>query len=226
MLDLFLDTADLDAAGPLLTTGVFAGVTTNPTLLARAGVTTAGLPALVAALREAGARTVFVQTWGATAEEMLRHARDIREVCGDVGVKIPANAAGITATRTLADQGVTTLVTAVYNHVQVLPAIAAGASFVAPYVGRMTDSGRDGVGEVLRMQRIIDRLAAPTRLLVASLRTAADVARLAEGGVDCFTVAPPMWEQLLAEPLTTEAVRVFDDDVARTTAPAPAPTEW
>ncbi|WP_052436947.1 transaldolase family protein [Georgenia sp. SUBG003] len=220
MLDLFLDTADLDAARPLLATGVFAGVTTNPTLLARAGVTTAGLPELVDRLREAGAGTLFVQTWGATTEEMLRHAREVREASGDVGIKIPANAAGIATTRTLADQGVTTLVTAVYNHVQVLPAIAAGATFVAPYVGRMTDNGRDGVGEVLMMQRIIDGLGSPTRLLVASLRAAGDVARLAEGGVDCFTIAPPMWEQLLAEPLTTEAVRVFDDDVARTLAAA------
>ena len=98
MLDLFLDTADLDAARPLLATGVFSGVTTNPTLLVRAGVTTADLPSLVGDLREAGARTVFVQTWGSTTEEMLRNARQVRETCGDVGVKIPVTHAGIAAT--------------------------------------------------------------------------------------------------------------------------------
>ena len=219
MLDLFLDSADLAQVEPLLATGLFAGVTTNPSLLARAGVRSDELPAVVDRMRAAGARTLFVQTWGATTEDLLDNAREIRDRCGDVGIKIPVTPAGIAATRTLADSGVVTLVTAVYNHVQILPAIAAGATFVAPYVGRMTDNGRDGVGEVLTMQRILDAVGAPTRLLVASLRSPADVARLAAGGVDCFTIAPAMWEQLLEEPLTTEAVRVFEDDVARTRAP-------
>lgn len=210
MFDIFIDSADQEEILPLLGTGLFSGVTTNPTLLKQSGLTLDSLPALVATLRRAGARTVFVQTWGSTEADLTRNAGLLRELCGDVGIKVPASVPGLTLVRQLKDDGVETLLTGVYKREQILPAIQSGADWVAPYVGRMTDSGRDGVGQTIAMQRVLDATASPTRLLVASIRSAADVADMAEAGVSGFTMRPARWRELLDDGLTTEALEVFD----------------
>jgi TalC/MipB family fructose-6-phosphate aldolase len=212
-MKLFIDSADRELVGPLLATGLFAGVTTNPTLLARAGVTVKDLPAFVTWVREAGATTVFVQAWGSSTEDYLSCAARLLDRCGDVEVKVPATPAGVAAACALEADGTRTLLTGVYNHVQVIPAIAAGATHLAPYLGRMTDAGRDGLGEITRMQTIIERTGAATRILVASIRTPGDLATLAAAGVGDFTIAPRLWGEMLAEPLTDAAVAVFDADV-------------
>lgn len=210
---LFLDSADRDALGPLLATGLFSGVTTNPTLLARAGVTVAQLPEMTRWLREHGAEQVFLQVWGATTEDLLRCAGQLLERCGDVHIKIPVTEPGIVAARSLESAGVRTLLTGVYSAVQVVPAMVAGATYLAPYLGRMDDAGLDGLEVIRRMQAVIDRTGSPTRLLVASVRTPRQLVELGLGGVRDVTIAPALWETMVSEPLTDAAVDVFDADI-------------
>ena len=207
---LFIDSADREVLEPLLATGLFAGVTTNPTLLARAGVKLKELPELVGWARATGAETVFVQAWGVSVEDYLACAARLVDTCGDVVVKVPATPAGVTAVRSLETGGVRTLLTAVYNHVQVVPAIIAGATYLAPYLGRMNEAGLHGVGEIAQMQTIIDKTHAATRILVASIRTPEQLATLATCGVADFTISPQLWREILSEPLTDAAVGVFD----------------
>lgn len=207
---MFIDSAERDLLEPLLKTGLFAGVTTNPTLLARVGVKLKELPELVTWLRGTGAETVFVQAWGVTVEDYLTCAAELVDTCGDVVVKVPATGAGVAAVRSLEGGGVRTLLTAVYNHVQVVPAIIAGATYLAPYLGRMNDAGQDGVAEIAQMQTVIDKAHAATRILVASIRTPDQLARLAMYGVQDFTITPKLWWEILSEPLTDAAVDVFD----------------
>src|SRR5450756_1497292 len=107
---------------------------------------------LVTWVRATGAETVFVQAWGVTVEDYLTCAAGLVDTCGDVVVKVPATPAGVAAVRSLETGGVRTLLTAVYNHVQVVPAIIAGATYLAPYLGRMNDAGLDGVAEIAQMQ--------------------------------------------------------------------------
>ena len=163
-------------------------------------------------MRATGAETVFVQAWGATVEDYLTCAALLIDTCGDVVVKVPATPAGLAAVRSLESGDVRTLLTAVYNHRQVVPAIIAGATYLAPYLGRMNDAGLDGVAEIAKMQTVIDKAHATARILVASVRTPDQLARLALCGVQDFTIAPKLWCQLLSEPLTDAAVGVFDAD--------------
>lgn len=153
---------------------------------------------------------MFVQAWGVTVEDYLTCAVGLVETCGDVVVKVPAPPAGVAAVRSLEASGVRTLLTAVYNHVQVVPAIISGATYLAPYLGRMNDAGLDGVAEIAQMQTVIDKARAAARILVASIRTPDQLARLAMCGVQDFTIAPKLWWELLSEPLTDAAVGVFD----------------
>lgn len=206
----YLDSADAAETSALLGSGLVAGLTTNPTLLQRAGVRNDGIPDLVRSAREAGARTVFVQSWGVDAAELEDRGRWLRSLGDDVVVKVPVTDAGLRATARLAGDGIPVLVTAVYGAAQVLPVLASGARYVAPYLGRMNDAGLDGVAEVARMQRVIDAGGSDLRVLVASLRQVSDLLDLAEQGVSDFTFAPAMWPRLAADPLTSAAVEVFE----------------
>jgi TalC/MipB family fructose-6-phosphate aldolase len=210
---LYLDCADRAELAPLLDTGLFGGVTTNPLILQRGGVRLAEVPALVDWLLERGTAEVFVQTTAADADRIVAEGRELRALSDRVVVKIPATTAGLTAARRLADQEVPVLVTAVYHAVQALTALAAGARWIAPYVGRMTEQGRDGHEQVAQMQRILT--GSSTGVLAASLRSAEDVRRLALLGVEAVTVGAPVARALLTEPLTEAAVADFDRAVAQ-----------
>jgi TalC/MipB family fructose-6-phosphate aldolase len=204
---LFIDSADRQMIEEIWPSGVFAGVTTNPTILGRSGLGLADVPKLYRWLVDLGVPTVFVQVVGRTTEEMLASAEEIRGL-GPVTVKVPATAAGFAASRRLVEDGAQVLLTAVYHPVQALMARDCGIQGIAPYVGRMTDAGRPGVEAVIRMQQAIG--VTPTRILAASLRSADDVAELAAAGVPDFTLGAALAREVLADPLTTAAVEEFE----------------
>lgn len=212
---LYLDSADRDDLAPLLDTGLFTGVTTNPLILQRGGVRLAQVPELVRWLLDRGTAEVFVQTTRSEVDDLVAEAHELRRLSDRLVVKIPATVAGLSATRRLADQDVPVLVTAVYHAQQAITAAAAGARWIAPYLGRMTEQGRDGHGQVAQMQQIL--AGTGTEVLAASLRTADDVRRLALAGVAAVTVGAPVARALLAEPLTDAAVADFDRAVAALT---------
>jgi TalC/MipB family fructose-6-phosphate aldolase len=190
VLRIYLDSADREAVTSLLATGLFAGVTTNPLILERAGVASADIPTVHAWAVEAGAREVFLQTWGSDVAAMLERAEQLVALGPRVVLKVPATPDGFTVTARLTAAGHRVLVTAVYTVEQALMSEAAGASFIAPYVGRMDDAGLDGVGTVLSMQRALTGVGGSCEVLAASLRGPEPVRQLAEGGVPCFTLAP------------------------------------
>ena len=208
----YIDSADRALIEELWSAGVFAGVTTNPTILDRSGLGQRDLPELYAWLTDLGVRSVYVQVLGRTRGEMLRSADGIRAL-GPVTVKVPATADGFAAAGELVRQGTPVLLTAVYHPVQAVLARDVGIQGVAPYVGRMTDAGRDGVAAVTAMQQAIG--PAPTRILAASLRGADDVARLAAAGVPDFTLGAAVARSVLEDELTGAAVEEFEAAAAR-----------
>lgn len=211
MIRFYLDSAQREDVEPWLRTGLIEGLTTNPTLLQSSGVRNDELGTLVAWATAAGARTVFVQSWGDGAAELARRGRQLAGLGDAVVVKIPATADGLAATARLTAEGIPVLVTAVYTAAQVLPAIAAGATYLAPYLGRMNDAGRDGAGEIAAMQRVVRASGSPLRLLVASLRSPSDALRLAEVGVRDFTTAPGVFARFFEDELTAAAVAAFEE---------------
>lgn len=213
---LYLDTADRAAAEPLLATGLFAGLTTNPTILARAGLGVADIPAVHRWARAAGAREVFLQAWGEETSTLLARGRELRDLGDDVVVKLVASRAGVPACAALSALGVPTLLTAVSSPGQAMLAAAAGATYVAPYLGKLHEAGRDGVGDVITMHEVLSATPSPTRVLAASLRDVPTMVALARRGVACFTVGPAVAEQLFHDELTEVAVDAFEAAVRGT----------
>ena len=204
-MKLYLDTAERALAEPLLATGLFAGLTTNPTILARAGLGMAAIPEVYRWATKAGAREVFFQAWGSAPAVK---GRELRELGPEVVVKVVASKEGAAACATLAAEGIPTLLTAVYSPGQAMIAAAAGATYIAPYLGRMNDNGRDGMGDVIAMQEVL--AGSPTKILLASIRDVPSMVTLARHGVDCFTFGPAIAEQFFADELTAEAVKSFE----------------
>lgn len=211
---LYLDTADRAAAESLLATGLFAGVTTNPTILQRASRTVADVHDIHAWATGAGAREVFFQAWGEDVATLVARGQELRDLGPEVVVKFVATRAGSSACAALAARGVPTLLTAVYAPGQAMVAAAAGVTYIAPYLGRLNDAGRDGPAEVLAMHEVLTATGSATKVLLASIRSVPDMVALARHGVDCFTMAPAVAEQLFTDPTTAEAARTFEEHAA------------
>ncbi len=206
-MTFYIDSADRELIEELWPTGIFRGVTTNPTILSRSGLGQDDLPALYTWLTDLGVDTFYAQVLGTTADAMLTSAARLLEL-GPVVVKVPATAAGFQVARKLVADGVRVLLTAVYHPVQAVAARDLGIQGVAPYVGRMTDAGRDGLGAVALMQQAIG--SEPTRILAASLRSLDDVATLAAAGVPDFTLGASVARALVEDELTQRAVAEFE----------------
>ena len=205
---LFLDSADAAAHERWLATGMFHGITTNPTILRRAG-----LPSEIGAIRDLagaafqrGAREVQAQVWGGTVEAYRDTGEAIAGIDPRMVVKLPATEAGLAAARHLIGSGARVTITAVYAPHQALAAAAIGAHYVAPYLGRMGDAGLDAKAAIEAMLGV----AGPMRVLVASIRSAADVSALVAQGCDTLTFGEGVAEEMVADPLALAATDVFE----------------
>ncbi|MFJ8023555.1 transaldolase family protein [Streptomyces sp. NPDC096311] len=215
-MHLYVDTADRHAAEALLATGVFTGLTTNPTILQRASRGVADIPDIYRWATAAGAREVFFQAWGQDTPTLVERGRALRGLGDEVVVKLVATRAGTAACTQLVAEGIPTLLTAVYNPGQALVAAAAGATYIAPYLRRLTAEGRDGPADVLAMHQVLAATASRTKVLLASIPDVPSMVTLARQGVDCFTMAPIVAEQLFTDELTAEAAATFEDAVRET----------
>ena len=216
-MQLYLDTADQTAAEDLLSTGLFVGVTTNPTILQRSGLGVAAAPDIYKWATAAGAKEVFFQAWGLTTEELLERGQRLRDLGEEVVVKLVASRAGAAACAALSAQGVPTLLTAVYDPGQAIVAAAAGATYIAPYLGKLNDFGRQGITEVTAMQEILRATGSSTKILLASIRDVPSMVTLARTGVRYFTMGPLVAEQFFTDELTAAAITTFEDAVRDTT---------
>ncbi|WP_062072453.1 transaldolase family protein [Demequina sediminicola] len=210
----FLDSADRARSTDLFSSGLFYGLTTNPTILDRDGCSVRDIGAIYEWAHDAGAQEICFQAWGPDAPTLLSNAQQILNIDPNVIIKLPATRAGFIAARRLEDQGTTILITAVYRASQMALAQAVGAHYVAPYFGRINDSGRDALKEIATMQEISERGHGHTQVLAASLRTIDDVAALCSRGVPAMTLNVNLAEEMLSDSDTVAAALEFERVIA------------
>lgn len=213
-MDLYLDTADVAAWRALMPTGLFTGITTNPLLAHRAGLSYPAINWLdMAGLgAELGAKELHVQVYG-PADGYADFAAQIYEAGAKAGidtvVKIPLTEAGIRAAAGVKALGGKILMTACYSAKQMLVARALGADYIAPYFGRMDEAGLPAFEIMSQMWEAAK--GGPTRILVASLRSTDQVMELAAAGHDCFTVSPDVARAFLSDKMTDAAAEAFEE---------------
>jgi transaldolase len=211
-LRLMLDSADERQWEEWLPLGLFYGVTTNPLLLETAQVPceVKALTAMAKNVLSYGVQEVQLQAWGGTVEEYVQIGHRLSDIDPCVVVKIPITKVGTAAAVKLIGAGVRVTLTGVYTAPQVLIAAAIGAEYAAPYLGRIHDSGRNGCEDIITMQRSLHGTNSNTRLLVASIRRAEDMATLAAAGLNTFTFSGAIAHQLFNVTATLSATEAFE----------------
>lgn len=211
---LYLDSADLADLRTCMPHPAVHGITTNPTLLRRAGISRATLPKLLHTAIKLGAKQVQAQVHAADTDGILADAKElVREFNpGQLVVKIPATREGLRAGAELSAGGIPVTYTAVYAPEQAHFAGQLGAAYAAPYLGRLEDSGVDGLALIGQMQSLL--AGTSTRLLVASIRSRAAYLALLELGVGSITIPPKLFTELFDHSATLNAEQGFLADAA------------
>ncbi|MBS3952641.1 MAG: fructose-6-phosphate aldolase [Methylomicrobium sp.] len=211
MLEFYLDTADVDAVARFNSCLPIRGVTTNPSILAKAGIGISRiLPELASIL--AGDARFFVQVVSQTVDGMVEEARNIAALPYDLVVKVPATETGLTAIKLIKAENIQVLATAIYTTHQGFLAALSGADYLAPYVNRIDVMGADGIKVVADLQLLINQYGLKTKLLPASFKNSAQVVEVLKLGVAAITLPVDVTAQLLAHPAVQPAVDQFDVD--------------
>ena len=216
-IHILLDNADTSLWEEWSSSGLFHGITTNPTLLKQANQACEinNLETLAQKAEELGFQELHLQAWGKSLEELEMCAFLISEIklsSLQIHVKIPITLSGSQVAQKLIAARNSITLTACYEPKQVLIADALQATYIAPYLGRINDQGEDGLSKLVVMQKCLIGLKSSCKLLVASLRSLSEIIYLAKEGVDTFTINPSLAKDMYDVPKTIEAVRVFEND--------------
>lgn len=213
-MKFFVDTADMAEIRDLAETGLLDGVTTNPSLIAKAG-----RPFLdvIAEICEVVPGPVSAEVAATDHETMLAEGRKLAKIADNVAVKVPLTRDGLKTCRALADEGTMVNVTLCFSAAQAILAAKAGAAFVSPFVGRLDDIGESGMGLIADICEIYRNYPDfGTEVLVASVRGPQHVVESARLGADVATVPPSVLRQLFLHPLTDKGLAAFLADWQKT----------
>jgi transaldolase len=206
-MKFFVDTADVDEIRDLAETGLLDGVTTNPTLVAKAGRDFKEVVKEICAIVEG---PVSAEVAATEADAMVEEGRTLAEIADNVTIKVPLTWDGLKACRALTQGGTMVNVTLCFNANQALLAAKAGATFVSPFIGRLDDIGLDGMELISEIRVIYDNYdELTTQVLAASIRSQNHVKLSALAGADVATVPPGVLRGLVKHPLTDKGLDAF-----------------
>ncbi len=212
-MKFFADTADLNEIRELADMGLLDGVTTNPSLVAKAG---GDFKETIAEICKMIDGPVSAEVVALDADGMIAEGRHLAGIAKNVTVKVPLTWDGLKACRALTSEGTMVNVTLCFNANQALLAAKAGATFISPFIGRLDDIGLDGMELIEEIREIYDNYDFQTEILAASIRTVNHVKESALAGADVATVPPATLKALVKHPLTDKGLEAFTADWAKT----------
>jgi transaldolase len=212
-MKFFVDTADVKDIRDLAESGLIDGVTTNPSLVAKAGGDFKAIIKEICALVDGPVSAEVIAT---SAQEMIEQGKTLAKIAENVAVKVPLTMDGLKACRALTQAGTMVNVTLCFNANQALLAAKAGATFISPFIGRLDDIGLDGMELIQEIRTIYDNYAFDTEILAASIRSVNHVKQAALAGSDVATVPPQVIRDLVKHPLTDKGLAAFLADWGKT----------
>jgi transaldolase len=206
VVKLFVDTADVNEIRRAAELGVLDGVTTNPSLIARAG---RAAHEVLAEICELVRGPVSAEVLSTEYSAMLDEAHELAGIAPNIVVKIPLIHAGIRAVKSLSAEGIQTNVTLCFSPLQALIAAKAGATYISPFVGRLDDIGHEGMVIAEQIVEIYANYGIETQVLIASVRSPLHVLEALRMGADVATIPPKVIDQLIQHPLTDAGLAQF-----------------
>jgi transaldolase len=212
-MKFFIDTANLDQIREAQELGVLDGVTTNPSLMAKEGITGRNniLKHYVAICNIVDG-DVSAEVIATDYEGMIKEGEELADLHEQIVVKIPMIKEGIKAIKYFSDRGIRTNCTLVFSVGQALLAAKAGATYVSPFIGRLDDISTDGLNLIAEIRLIYDNYGFETQILAASVRHTMHVIECAKIGSDVMTGPLSSIEGLLKHPLTDSGLAKFLED--------------
>jgi|TARA_B100000768_G_C11281301_1_gene378780 transaldolase len=215
-MKFFIDTANLDQIRDAQALGILDGVTTNPSLMAKEGISgDEAVKAHYVAICEIVDGDVSAEVIATDYEGMISEGRVLADLHANIVVKVPATLAGIRAIRWFTDNGIRTNCTLIFSAGQALLAAKAGATYVSPFVGRLDDISSDGLQLIEKIRVIFDNYDYGTEILAASVRHSMHIIECAEIGADIMTGPLSAIVGLLKHPLTDSGLAQFLADHAK-----------
>ena len=211
---LFLDTADVDQIRQGVKLGVVSGVTTNPSLVAKAGRTTDYKSAVIEICSIVNG-PVSAEVLSQETESMIQEAKEIASWSPHVVIKIPCTASGLEAISALSKDEIKTNLTLCFSPNQALLGALAGATYVSPFVGRLDDIGEDGMELVADIVQLFERYGLAAEVIAASIRHPMHCVVAARVGAHIATVPYSVLMQMVNHPLTTIGIDRFLSDWQR-----------
>lgn len=212
-MKFFIDTADIEEIRDLSATGMVDGVTTNPSLMAKAG---RPIKDVLKDICDVVDGPVSAEVTATDAEGMVKEGNILRKIASNIAVKVPLTWDGLKACKALSDDGAMVNVTLCFSANQALLAAKAGAAFISPFIGRLDDINLDGMELIEDIREIYDNYGFETEILAASIRTPNHVREAALIGADVATVPPQILRQLAQHPLTDKGLAAFLADWEKT----------
>jgi len=207
-MKFFLDTAVVEDIKKAVELGMCDGVTTNPSLIMKAGKDQKTVIQEIAKVVDG---PISVEGNGETTEELVKEGEEFSSWSPKVVVKVPMTKEGIKAVRILSAKNIHTNVTLVFSASQALLAAKAGATYVSPFVGRLDDVSEDGMQLVQDVMDIIDNHGFETEVIVASIRHPLHIIESARLGAHIVTVPAAVLEKLWHHPLTDKGIATFKE---------------
>lgn len=205
-MKFFIDTANLDEIKEAHALGILAGVTTNPSLVAKEGVD------FHERLREITSLvpgSVSAEVIALDAEGMISEGKELAAIAPNITVKVPMTTEGLKAVHAFSELSIKTNVTLVFSATQALLAARAGATYVSPFLGRLDDIGHNGLDLISEIVEIFEIHDIPTEIIAASVRHPVHVNEAARRGAHIATIPFKVIQQLTKHPLTDQGIEKF-----------------
>lgn len=203
----FVDTANIDEIREANELGILAGVTTNPSLVAKEA--NVSFRDRLREITDVVKGSVSAEVISLKAEEMIEEGKELAKIAPNITVKIPMTSDGLKAVRALTDLGIKTNVTLIFNANQALLAARAGATYVSPFLGRLDDIGHNGLDLISEVKQIFDIHGLDTQIIAASIRHPQHVTEAALRGAHIGTMPLKVIHALTKHPLTDKGIEQF-----------------
>ena len=209
-MKFFIDTANLEQIKEAQALGILDGVTTNPSLMAKEGITGAeNILKHYKAICEIVEGDVSAEVIATDFDGMVKEGEALAALHPQIVVKIPMIADGVKACKYFSDKGIRTNVTLIFSVGQALLAAKAGATYMSPFIGRLDDVSTDGLGLIADIRLIYDNYGFETEILAASVRHTMHIIDCAKIGADVMTGPLSAIKGLLKHPLTDSGLAQF-----------------
>lgn len=214
LMQLFLDSANIEQVKEANSWGVIDGVTTNPSLIAKEGKDFKETVREICSIVDGAISAEVLCT--DDSQKMAAEAEKLVQIHKNVVIKIPLNSEGLKAIKQLSKKGIRTNATLVFSVNQALLAAKAGASFVSPFIGRLDDVGQEGMQLIRDTVQVFRAYNLKCKIIVASIRHPMHVAEAAKLGADIATVPFDVLQKMIKHPLTEKGIQAFLEDAKKT----------